>query len=77
MIFSRLLFGLRRNENMHDVMRKLHNAGFLVSIISSASGSIIVYLQSRSITSLEVINVIGEGHTVFHGGHGSVVVMCK
>jgi hypothetical protein len=66
-----------KNESMHDIVQKLRNAGFLVSIASSASGSIIVYLQNRSITSLEVINVIGEGHTVFHGGHGSVVVVCK
>lgn len=63
--------------DMYMVIQKLRDAGFLVSIVSVMSGSLVVYLQNRSITSLEVINVIGEGHTVFHGGHGSVVVVCK
>ena len=62
---------------MHGIIQKLRDAGFLVSIVSSASGSIIVYLQNRSVSSLEVINVIGEGYTVFRGGHGSVVVVCQ
>lgn len=63
--------------NMGAVIQKLRDAGFAVSIVSAASGSIIVYLQNRSITSLEVINVIGEGYAVFQGGHGSVVVVCQ
>lgn len=63
--------------NIHQVIKMLQDAGFLVSVVSIVSGSIVVYLQNRSITSLEVINVIGEGYTVFQGGHGSVVVVCQ
>lgn len=62
---------------IHQIIKMLRDAGFLVSIVSILSGSIVVYLQNRSVSSSEVIAVIGEGYTVFQGGHGSVVVVCQ